>query len=164
MVPGDNNKGIKLTAKMSSFVDHFMVTGNATEAVKASLYKCKDPRRQAIELMDHPLVVAEISHRLAERTKKLEVKADYLLSKLMTIIEETQQDNPNACLKAIELAGKSIALWRERQEISGPDGEAIRHEQNIKESVADFTSRISSLAKRTGTDNVVSFPNGGGAS
>jgi hypothetical protein len=60
-------------------------------------------------------------------------------------------------LRAIELAGKSIALWKERQEISGPDGEAIKHEQHIKESVADFTSRISSLAKRGGQTNVVEF-------
>jgi hypothetical protein len=82
----------------------------------------------------------------------------------MNIIEDTQADNPQACLRAIELAGKSIALWKERQEISGPDGEAIKHEQQVRENVADFTSRIASLAKRNGTSNVLEFPERGGAS
>jgi phage terminase small subunit len=150
-----NGKGKKLTPKMREFIDLFLIHQNATEAVKLSSYTTKNPTRIGFDLMSHPLVKAEIEKRLNKRAEKAEVTADYLVHELMSIIEETQADNPNACLRAIELAGKSIALWKERQEISGPDGEAIKHEQHIKESVADFTSRISSLAKRGGQTNVV---------
>lgn len=159
-----NGKGKKLTPKMVEFIDLFMVHQNASQAVELSSYVSKNPARMAYDLMQHPLIQQEIAKRLAARSEKSEVKADYLINKLMMIIEDTQADNPTACLRAIELAGKSIALWKERQEISGPDGEAIRTEQRVKEDVADFTSRISGLAKRAGTSNVVELPKRGGAS
>lgn len=162
-----NRKGKKLTPKMLSFVDAYFgpANFNSREAYELSAYSdCKNPAANAAELMNHPLVVAEIERRTAKRTEKSEVKAEYLITKLMNIIEDTEKNNPTAALRAIELAGKSIALWKERQEISGPDGEAIKHEQHVKESVADFTSRLSSLAKRAGTDNVVEFPQRDGAS
>lgn len=162
--PG-NRKGRKLTPLMVSFIDQYMVTMNAAEAVRLSGYKVADAGRHAAELMQHPLIIEEIKQRMARRSEKSEVKAEYLIQKLMDIIEKEQEDNPQAALRAIELAGKSIALWKERQEISGPDGEAIRHEQTVKENATDFASRISRLSKRAGTDgsNVVAFPGGDGS-
>lgn len=162
-------RGRGLTLKMLSFVDALFGEAqfNATKAMELSAYNVKSTRNAALqsaELMRHPLVVEEIKRRQALRTEKSEVKAEFLIAKLMQIIEDTQQDNPQAALRAIELAGKSIALWKERQEISGPDGEAIKHEQHVKQSASDFTSRISSLIKRNGTSNVVEFPNAGDAS
>lgn len=151
-------KGHKLTAKMLSFIDAYFGEAllNANKAVELSAYKTqKRVSAQSAELLGHPLIYAEIQRRQAIRQEKSEVKAEYLINKLMQIIEAEQVDNPQAALRAIELAGKSIALWKERQEISGPDGEAIRHEQNIKESVAEFTERITSIADRNSTDNVV---------
>lgn len=155
-------KGRKLTPKMRSFINEYMIDFNATSAVLRSEYstsgskqKC---RNMAALLMAHPLVQEEISHRMDKRAEKAEVKAEYIILKLMEIIEGEERTADR--LRAIELAGKSIALWKERQEISGPDGEAIKHEQHVKESVADLTSRIAQLAKRSGTTNVVEFPNG----
>lgn len=158
-----NHKGKKLTPKMVEFVDLYMIHMNATKAVELSSYKTINPTRHAADLMQHPLIRAEIEQRLAKRSEKSELTAEYLIQKLLNIIEADATKTPDQ-LRAIELAGKSIALWKERQEISGVDGEAIRHEQNVKESVAEFTGRISGLAKRAGTDNVVSFPDGSGTS
>lgn len=158
-----NGKGKKLTPKMVEFVDLYMIHMNATKAVELGSYKTKNPNRHATDLMQHPLIIEEIKKRLAARSQKSEIKAEYLLNKLIDIIDEGGEKTTDR-LRAIELAGKAIALWKERQEISGPDGEAIRHEQNIKESVADFTSRISGLAKRAGTDNVIELPKRTGAS
>jgi len=157
------HKGRKLSDKMLSFIDaYFGAAGlNAVKAYELSAYKKTsdhNTRVMAAELMNHPLVRAEVDRRAALRQEKSEIKAEYLLNKLIAIIDDAQSEKTADRLRAIELAGKAIALWKERQEISGPDGEAIRHEQNIKESVADFTGRISGLAKRAGTDNVVSFP------
>lgn len=159
-------KGKKLTPKMMSFIDQYFGAANfnATKAYELSDYSdSKSPNLNAAELMNHPLIQEEIKKRTDARTDKAEVKAEYLINKLMQIIEAEQERNPNATLRAIELAGKSIAMWKERQEISGVDGQAIQHEQHVKESVADFTSRISSLAKRNGSTNVVEFPERGGA-
>lgn len=161
--------GRKLTPKMLSFINAYFGAANfnALKAIELSDYDCKTKysiHQTSAELMNHPLVKAEIDKRMAKREQKSEVKAEYLIQKLISIIEDTQTDNPQAALRAIELAGKSIALWKERQELTGADGGAIQHEQHVKESVADFTSRLSSLAKRAGTDNVVEFPERSGAS
>ena len=158
--------GRKLTPKMLSFINAYFGAANfnALEAMRQSDYKCTTEgsiHQTSAELMNHPLVIEEIKKRMDAREAKSEVKAEYLINKLVSIIEATEVDNPQAALRAIELAGKSIALWKERQELTGADGGAIRHEQEVKETVADFTSRIASLAKRTGTDNVVEFPGRG---
>lgn len=161
-------KGRKLTPKMSSFINAYFgeANFNALKAIELSDYDCKTKysiHQTSAELMNHPLVVKEIERRMTIREQKSEIKAEYLLNKLIEIIDNAGEEEKTADrLRAIELAGKAIALWKERQEISGPDGGAIEHEQHIKESVADFTSRLSSLAKRHGTDNVVEFPNGSG--
>ena len=166
-------RGKRLTPKMISFIDAYMgeARGNATKAYEMSDYECSNPKLyniNAAELMAHPGVTAEITRRQKLRSERIEakaeVKAEYLINKLMEIIEDIGTEKTADRLRAIELAGKSIAMWKERQEVTGADGAAIQHEQHVKESVADFTSRISSLAKRSGTDNVVEFPERGGAS
>ena len=162
------NTGRKLTPKMMSFINAYFGEANFNQlkAMELSDYNCKTKRsihQTAAELMNHPLVREEIEKRYEQRQKKSEITADYLLNKLLAIIGAEEEEKTADRLRAIELAGKAIALWKERQEVSGPDGGAIQHEQHVKESVADFTSRISSLVKRSGTDNVAQFPVGGRA-
>ncbi len=154
---GTNNKGRKLTNKMLAFIDLYMVSLNGTKAAAESPYVSNDPAKLGRQLLAHPLIREEIDRRMAERNKKFEVRADYIVSKLVSIIDDGEEKTADR-LRAIELAGKTIGIFKDRQEISGPDGEAIRTEQVTKENADSFTSRISSLAKRNGTDNVVSFP------
>lgn len=164
------NTGRKLTPKMVSFINAYFGAANFNQlkAIELSDYDCKTKysiHQTAAELMNHPLVKAEIEKRMAQRQQKSEIKAEYLLNKLIEIIDNAGEEEKTADrLRAIELAGKAIALWKERQEITGADGGAIQHEQKIKEDVADFTSRISGLVKRAGTTNVVEFPERSGAS
>lgn len=163
----------KLTNKMISFIDAYFGEAqlNATKAYHLSDYVITTKNKSTIdknvsELMANKLVRAEIDRRMAKRQQRSEVKAEYLLNKLIEIIDDnSDSEKTTDRLRAIELAGKSIALWKERQEISGVDGEAIKHEQHIKESVADFTNRIQSLASRAaspdvsdGASNVVRLP------
>jgi hypothetical protein len=157
--------GRKLTPKMLSFINAYFgeANFNAIKAMELSDYNCTTKysvHQTSAELMNHPLVRAEIEKRLAKREQKSEVKAEYLIQKLLAIIDASDEEKTADRLRAIELAGKAIALWKERQELTGADGGAIQHEQNVRESVADFTSRISSLAQRAGTTNVIEFPDG----
>lgn len=161
--------GKKLTPKMLSFINAYFgpANFNGLKAMELSDYKCTTKyslHQTYAELMNHPLVIAEIAKRNAKREQKSEVTAEYLIAKLLTIIDDDEAEKTGDRLRAIELAGKAIALWKDRQEVTGADGEAIRYEQEVKENVADFTSRISGLVKRAGTDNVVSFPVTGGTS
>jgi len=102
--------------------------------------------------MKHPLVAEEIERRMKEKQDKIELRADYLVNKLINIIESGDEKTSDQ-LKAIELAGKTLALWRERQEVTGADGAAIEMEQRIAEDAADFTSSLSRLIKRESSGN-----------
>lgn len=159
--------GRKLTPKMLSFINAYFgeANFNALKAIELSDYKCTtrtSAHQTSAELMNHPLVVAEIQKRHDRREQKSEVKAEHLIQKLLEVIDGKEKTADR--LRAIELAGKAIALWKDRQEVTGADGEAIRYEQEVKENVADFTSRISGLVKRAGEGNVVVFPQRDGAS
>lgn len=154
-------KGTKLSAKMEKFIEEYLIDLNASDAVLRAGYKTRNQNRLATEILNHPLVSAEIAKRVETRREKAELKADYLINKLIAMIEKDGTRDSDV-LRAIELAGKSIALWKERQEISGPDGESIKMEQKVKEDVANFTSKLSRLAASGGTGTVVKFPNGDG--
>lgn len=161
--------GRKLTPKMLSFINAYFGAANfnALKAIELSDYNCRTKysiHQTSAELMNHPLVVAEMERRQLRKQEKSEVKAEYLIQKLLEIIEATAEEKTGDRLRAIELAGKAIALWKERQEVTGADGAAIEIEQRVKESVAEFTSRISSLANRAGTSNIVEFPERSGTS
>lgn len=151
-----NGKGKKLTPKMLEFVDLYMIHMNATKAVELGSYKTINPTRHAADLMQHPLIRAEIEKRLEARSAKSEVEASYLIQKLMNIVESSDDRvKVSDTLRAIELLGKSIALWKERQEVSGPDGAAIQHEQRVTESADAFTQKLKQLGKREATNNTV---------
>lgn len=138
-------KGSKISPKMALFVDEYLVDLNASAAVLRAGYKTRNQNRIAAELLSHPLVKAEIDKRTSERREKMELKADYLINKLINLMEKDGIKDSDL-IRAIELAGKSIALWKERQEISGPDGKAIEMEQKVKENVEEFTAKMARLA------------------
>ncbi|QDP56988.1 MAG: putative terminase small subunit [Prokaryotic dsDNA virus sp.] len=159
--PPTTGKGSKLSPKMRAFVDEYMITQNASEACVKAGYKTKNPGRMAAELMSHPLIEREIEKRLEDRTNKAELRADYLINKLVEIIDNPEERTSDT-LRAIELAGKTLALWRERQEITGADGGAVELEQKkIDEDAADFTRQLSRLARRAGEGEVAQFPKPG---
>jgi phage terminase small subunit len=156
-------KGSKISPKMARFVDEYMIDMNASAAVLRVPYKTTNPNRVGAELLRHPLVVDEIKRRTEKKRENMELKADYLINKLIAIIEDGEVKTADT-LRAIELAGKSIALWKERQEITGADGEAIRvQEQKIEREVDDFKSRIASIAERGGASVVPIKPKPRGA-
>lgn len=159
--PPEKGKGSKLGPKMERFVEEYLVDLNASEAVIRAGYKTRNKNRMGAELLRHPLVKAAIDERIDARRERMELTADYVLTKLVAIVEDTERGNPQAALRGLELLGKHLGLYKDRQEISGPDGGAIEMEQRVKEDVADFTSRLSSLAKRQGTSGVVEFPKSG---
>ncbi len=162
-----SGKGAKLSTKMIRFIDEYFAPSDGsqplvgTSAVLRAGYKTSNPNRLATELLRHPLVQPEIEKRLQVMKEDAEVTKEYIIQKLVSIVEDTEKGNPNAALRGLELLGKHLGLYKERTEISGPDGEAIRMEQKVKEDVADFTSRLSRLANTAGAGGVSIFPKPG---
>jgi len=151
-------KGSKLSPKMNRFIEEYLIDLNPAEAIERAGYKSRYPHQLAKELLAHPLIKVKLEEALSERKSRMNLSADYVLAELMAIVEATKSDNPNSALRGLELLGKHLGLYRDRQEISGPDGGAIEMEQKVKENVADFRSRIARLAKRAGTDGATVVP------
>lgn len=162
VTPPKKGKGSRLRGKMLTFVEEYMADPdlNASRAVLKAGYSTntRNSSRIAVQLMAHPLVQQEIKERLQERRERTGLTTDYVLAKLIKIVEDTENGNPQAALRGLELLGKHLGMYKERQEISGPDGGAIEMEQKVKEDVADFTSKLSRLAATGGTEPVVEFP------
>lgn len=153
-------KGSKLGALQTAFIDEYFVDLNGSAAVVRAGYKTNNPNRLATELLQHPLVSREITSRQSERRERLELSADYVIHKLINIVENTDKSNPQAALRGLELLGKHLGLYRDRQEISGPDGNAIEYEQRVREDTDAVASAIARLASTGRTGNVVSIVDG----
>lgn len=160
--PPLTGKGSKLGPKMRLFVEEYLIDLVASKAVLRAGYKTNNPTKLGTQLLNHPLVKREINKHVDARSERMALSADYVIQKLMNIVEDTESGNPSAALRGLELLGKHLGLYRDRQEISGPDGEAIKMEQKVKQDVSDFKSRLARLAPSGGTGTVVEFPDGQG--
>ena len=156
----EKGKGSKLTPKMEAFVQEYMIDLNASQACRRAGYKTGNPNKMGTQLLNQPLVIRAIEERKAERREKAELTAEYVLNKLVALTEKNEDVNPTVAVRTLELLGRHLGLYRDRQEISGPDGEAIHvKEEQVRQNVADFTSKLASLASRAGKGSVVEFPN-----
>lgn len=155
----EKGKGSKLTPKMEAFVEEYMIDLNASQACRRAGYRTNNPTKMGTQLLNHPLVIRAIEERKAERREKAELTAEYVLNKLVALTEKNEDVNPTVAVRTLELLGRHLGLYRDRQEISGPDGEAIHvKEEQVRQNVADFTSKLASLASRAGKGSVVEFP------
>lgn len=138
-----------LSEKQKRFCEEFLVDLNATQAVVRAGYNTKYPNRIAFQLMENTAVRIAIDGLRAERSKGSDVTKDFVLRGIQKAIRQAEEsNNTNAVLRGYELLARHLGMFVERTEISGPDGDAIKMEQKIKEDVADFTSAIARLARR----------------
>lgn len=152
-----------LTGKQKAFCEEYLVDLNATQAVLRAGYQTKYPNRVAFQLMENPAIRIAIDGLRAERSKGSDVTKDFVLRGIQKAIRLAEESgNLNALLRGHELLARHLGMFIERTEISGPDGDAIRMEQKVKQDVSDFTSRLARLAKSRGEGNVVSISDGSG--
>lgn len=160
----EKGRGSRLMQKQQRFVEAYVDPDgkgfhSPTNAVLIAGYKTNNPTKVGMQLMQHPLVLKEIKEREESRIRRMELSQDYVIHKLIALVEETAKDSDR--IRALELLGKTLSLFKERQEISGPDGEAIKYEQKVQEDAADFARQLSRLASRSGTDGVSEVPKSG---
>lgn len=152
---GDIDGAIKLlTVRQRRFAEEYLHDFNATAAVQRAGYDTKYPNRLGNQLVDHPGVKALIDKLTLERASKSVVKPDYVIKKVMSTIERAEQQNQHsAVLKGCELLARHLGMFIERQEISGPDGGAIKVEK-VREAADAFTSAIAGLIERNGPGEI----------
>ena len=89
------------------------------------------------KLMANPEVQAAIAKAMAERAQRTEITADYVLNNLRNIAERCMLEedfNPAGANKALELLGKHLGLWTDKQEtvLTGPGGGPVETRQEVK--------------------------------
>lgn len=138
-----------LSDRQKVFCEEYLKDLNATQAAIRTGYKESSAKQVGFQLMENQAVRIAIDGLRAERSKGTDVTKDFVLRGIQKTIRLAEENNNlNALLRGYELLAKHLGMFVDRTEISGPDGEAIRMEQKIKEDVADFTSSIARLARR----------------
>lgn len=139
-----------LTQKQQRFVEQYLIDFNGKEAVLRAGYESSHPDRLAHQLLKNIGIKYVIDAITESRAKDYTLKPEYVLGKIQRTIEKAESDNNhNAVLRGCELLARHLGMFIERQEISGPNGEAIRYER-VQEAADAFTSAIASLIERGG--------------
>ena len=78
-------KGGKLSAKQVAFIEHYLVSLNATEAALKAGYSKKTAQAIGSENLKKPLVALAIEKAMADRAAKIEVSQDAVVQELAAI-------------------------------------------------------------------------------
>ncbi|MGU1382765.1 terminase small subunit [Pseudomonas aeruginosa] len=76
-----------LTAKQRLFVDEYLIDLNATQAAIRAGYSTRRATEIGYQLLQRPEVAQAIQAAMAERSKRTEVEADYVIRRLREIDE-----------------------------------------------------------------------------
>lgn len=133
---GTNGNGADgLTPKQEAFAREYLVDLNATQAAIRAGYSAKTAHVAGVRLLKDVKVAHLLSELQANRSKRTEITADYVLETIRDTVERCRQSEPvkdreghptgewrfdsNAVLKGCELLGKHLALFKDKVEISG---------------------------------------------
>lgn len=150
------------------FVNEYAIHLNATRAAKAAGYSEKTAQQQGARLLSNAIISGVITKLLDKRAKKFEITQDQVLSdlaelrdmcmgrkpiRITEIIKNASEGTanaqdftiaafePTAANRALELMGKHIGMFKERTELTGPDGGPLEFTQ--------ITRRIVRAPKKT---------------
>lgn len=121
-----------MTEKQKVFADEYLIDLNATRAYKVAYPTVKndDTAAQAGSRMLRNVKVAEyIQKRIQERQKRTEITQDRVLNELAAMafadVAEAVEIRlkPSDKLKALELLGRHLGMFKDKVEVSGIDEE-----------------------------------------
>lgn len=139
----------KLTPKQEMFVKEYLIDLNATQAAIRAGYSRKTADRIGPELLGKTCVKQAIIEANKERVERVQLDADWVLTRLKLISDRCVQGEPvfdkegnptgewrfdaAGANRATELIGKHLAMFTDKQEISGKDGGPIQFERLLDE-------------------------------
>jgi phage terminase small subunit len=117
----------QLTAKQVCFVNEYLIDLNATQAAIRAGYSTKTAEQMGYQLLQKTSVSAAIKSQQEQRAQRTKRSADSVLHDLQAVKDAamrfvTDKDgnqimaNPNAALRALELEGKHLSMWIEKQQ------------------------------------------------
>lgn len=130
----------KLTPKQQRFVDEYLIDLNATQAAIRAGYSAKTARQIGERLLTNVDIQAALSARMKDREARTEITQDKVIADIEAIKRDAMKAIPDrfgnllmanhaAALKATELQGKHLGMFKERVELTGKDGKPIQTQQ-----------------------------------
>lgn len=99
-------EGLELTDQMKLFVEEYMLDNNASRAAVAAGYSESTRYSTAHKLLRHPAVSVAIDERREIMMLELGIQQEYVVNKLMDIINRNKGKNDGNVLKALDMLSK----------------------------------------------------------
>lgn len=131
----------ELTSKQLKFCEEYLVDLNATQAAIRAGYSEKTAKEIGCENLTKPNIAEKVAELKAQRSARVEITADYVISSLHKVAERCMQEESvrgqdgevtgeykfehSGANKSLELLGKHLGLFVDRKELSGPNGKPI---------------------------------------
>jgi phage terminase small subunit len=124
--PGDP---VRLTDKQARFVEEYLVDLNATQAALRAGYSARTANLIGKENLRKPAVALAIQAAQAERAKRTELDATYVVENLRETVERCMQRrpgpngqmgdfDPRGAVAALRQLGLHLGMFRERVEVT----------------------------------------------
>lgn len=135
---------VKLTAKQEKFCEEYMIDMNATQAAVRAGYSEKTAHAIGAENLTKPLIAQRIITLRETQSKRTELDADYVLSRLKKVYERCMQEEAviidgeevgefkfehSGANKSLELLGRHLQLFTDKLSIN--PGEGISFNMNF---------------------------------
>lgn len=126
-----------LTDKQAKFVDEYLIDLNATQAAIRAGYSANRASEIGYQQLQKTTVQEAIAEAMENRSKRVQRTADDVMRDLAAIRADAMQivhdkdgnavmlDKPSA-IKTLELEGKHLAMWIEKQQLSGDVGLTVK--------------------------------------
>jgi len=139
-----------LTERQRLFCYEYIKDLNASKAATRAGYETAYPEKIGNQLKQHPGVRAALLYLQKDRLDKMNLDASFVVDKIIKSIGRSEaKGNEATVLKGLEMLGKHIGMFIDRQEISGPGGEAIHvKEEQIRQQSEEFKNKILSLSRK----------------
>jgi len=98
----------KLTPKQERFIEEYLISLNATDAAIKAGYSEKTATKIGSENLTKPDIIEAIRIKQTKTSQKLEITRESILDTLKRMQATTEDTNPNASLKAIDLMVKML--------------------------------------------------------
>ncbi len=112
-----------MTPRKARFVEEYLIDLNATNAAKRAGYSEKTANTQGSRLLADVDIATAITEARAARTQRNEITADQVLKELGLVAFGATEQAPRVAdkVKALELIGRHLAMWKDRVEVEAPE-------------------------------------------
>ncbi len=116
-----------MTDQQKRFAEEYVVDLDAAAAARRAGYAAAGARSVACRLRQRPEIARLIDAELARRAEKTGISAEYVITSLKELADRCMDEesfNAAGACKALELLGRHLKLFTDRQEqsVSGPGG------------------------------------------